>query len=263
VAPDMSIDERIRHSTSSVDGQNLTSVENGVHEAPRTTHSQSTDSEFESKRTKIYFIRHRVQKALLPSTSCPTEEPNDVVCHSQLLRLCKHFQLIPLASQILIQMAEHFAKLEGFTHIEEEIFQYSKIHKVMREIDKLPSVPGDNKYHFKRRAHDLLLRWKKPLAIGHGSPLTSDSTTDALTPSGERPVNRYAQPMLSHAEPPHAMQSLGDTLGSQAPQIQRAAPFQEEAVPWKPVWVERVTGNEVGKLLLGAQAKMLKPKQLE
>jgi hypothetical protein len=160
-------------------------------------------------------------------------------------------------------MAEHFAKLEGFAHIEEEIFQYSKIHKVMREIDKLPSVPGDNKHHFKRRARDLLLRWKKPLAIGHGSPLTRNSTADALTPSEERPVSRYAQPMLSRAESPHAIQSLGDTLGPQPPQIQKAAPFQAEVMPRKPVWVERMTGHEVSRLLSGTQPIMLKPKQLE
>ncbi|KAI9786612.1 MAG: hypothetical protein M1839_006163, partial [Geoglossum umbratile] len=202
----MPVDGHI-HRPSSSDRQGLIKTESGGHEVPWVTHEENATESmaFEEKKAKIYFIRHRVQKVLM---STPDEAPDEVV---------------------LSQIGKHFASLEEFAHIEEEIFQQSKIHKVMRGIDSLPFVPGDNKYRFKCRAHALLLRWGKLVAPDREAPLTRGSITAPPTTRRERPSNSFAQSTLYRTETLHVARSLRDTLSSQPAHVQKADLLQAKA----------------------------------
>ncbi|KAH0542683.1 hypothetical protein FGG08_002916 [Glutinoglossum americanum] len=235
VASKAPVDEGMQHATPSTDRQDLTSAERGVHEVTRATDDEvSADAlAFAAKKTKILSIRHRVQRALLPSVSRPRGDPDE---------------------NVLIRVAEHFVKLEGFTHIEEEIFKYSKIHKVMREICKLPSVPGDNEYHFKCRAHDLLLRWKKPLAATHERLLTKDSTIEAPIPSGEsQGSSSYAQSTPSHAETSHATWPPRDTQHLRAdPRTPTSTSFP---VAQSPAPVATMVAHTAPRLVMSEKAR--------
>ncbi|KAI9771647.1 MAG: hypothetical protein M1840_001862 [Geoglossum simile] len=189
---------------SSSSRQGSTKTESGNHIVPQTTHDNATNQvALGKKMAKIYFIRHRVQKILMPTHN---EIPNEVV---------------------LNQISEYFASLEGHTHIEEKIFQQSKIHKVMRGIVALHSVPGDDKYHFKRRARALLLQWGKPVASSHGALSAADSIADSPIPSSERPGSSSAQSITNHTGAP--TQPPRDTSSSQPAFVQKADLFQAKA----------------------------------
>ncbi|KAH0551552.1 hypothetical protein GP486_007232 [Trichoglossum hirsutum] len=216
--------------TYPIDGQGLTKARSEACGAPQASREEkTTDSfSFRQKRNLIYFIRYRVQKALLPSKGHPANEPDEAV---------------------LAEVAEHFAKLEGLVHIDEEIFQQSKIYKVMRGIDKLPSVPGDDKYHFKRRARDLLLRWKKPLATKPRTALTGSGITDGPPPSREWPCSNHAQSMPGAADTSHTISLPRGTMSSQPPQPQEANLLQTNARHQEPVWNSEVTEKKANRLL--------------
>lgn len=63
-------------------------------------------------------------------------------------------------------MAAHFDTLEQYQTLEAHIIKNTKIHKVLKAIIKLDSVPMDDEYKFKERSHRLLQGWNKILADG-------------------------------------------------------------------------------------------------
>ena len=99
----------------------------------------------------------------------------------------------------------------------------------MRGIGALHSVPGDNKFHFKHRAHALLLRWGKLVTSSHGALSTSGSIADSPIPSSERPGSSSAQSITYHTETPHAAPLPRDTMSSQPAPIQKADLLQAKA----------------------------------
>jgi hypothetical protein len=61
-------------------------------------------------------------------------------------------------------MDQHFQALEQFTELEPEIIKTTKIHKVLKAIIKISSIPKDEEYKFKDRSNALLSHWNKALA---------------------------------------------------------------------------------------------------
>jgi hypothetical protein len=53
-----------------------------------------------------------------------------------------------------------FGQLEAYQDLEVPIIRASKVHKVLKAIIKLSTIPKDEHYHFRRRALDLLGKWK-------------------------------------------------------------------------------------------------------
>ena len=56
-------------------------------------------------------------------------------------------------------MAEFFSQLEAYNDLEASIIRGTKIHKVLKAIVKLASVPKDDEFHFKKRSSALLEVW--------------------------------------------------------------------------------------------------------
>ena len=61
-------------------------------------------------------------------------------------------------------MSDFLAELEQYTDLEGSIIRATKIHKVLKAMIKLPSIPLDEEYHFRTRSHDLLSKWNEILA---------------------------------------------------------------------------------------------------
>ena len=61
------------------------------------------------------------------------------------------------------QMADYFHSLETQKDIEASIIKSTKIHKVLKGIVKLTSIPRDEEYNFKERSAKLLEDWSKIL----------------------------------------------------------------------------------------------------
>lgn len=83
----------------------------------------------------VLVIRHRLQKGFISRDQAPKEEE-------------------------MAHMASLFSKLEGYQDLEVSIIRATKVNKVLKAIIKLNSIPKDEEYNFRRRALDLLGKWK-------------------------------------------------------------------------------------------------------
>lgn len=60
-------------------------------------------------------------------------------------------------------MADYFSSLENSKDIEASVIKSTKIHKVLKGIVKLTSIPHDEEFSFKERSAKLLESWSKLL----------------------------------------------------------------------------------------------------
>lgn len=113
-----------------------------------------TEAERLDQREKaILYLRHRLQKGFLSRDQAPKEEE-------------------------MSAMAEFFGQLEKYDNLEPSIIRTTKIHKVLKAIVKLASIPKDEELGFKKRSADLLEIWNKRM----------ESEGDAPKPAAEEKV---------------------------------------------------------------------------
>lgn len=61
-------------------------------------------------------------------------------------------------------MSNYFNKLETiYTDLEVSIIRTTKIHKVLRMVVRLNTIPRDEEFHFRQRAMDILSKWRNVL----------------------------------------------------------------------------------------------------
>lgn len=61
-------------------------------------------------------------------------------------------------------MSSYLSKVEAHPDLEGSILRATKIHKVLKAMIRLDSIPKDDVYQFKKRSRELLDRWNKTLA---------------------------------------------------------------------------------------------------
>lgn len=61
-------------------------------------------------------------------------------------------------------MSDFLHELEAYPDLESSIIRTTKIHKVLKAMIKLPSIPLDEEYHFKDRSVALLGKWNEILS---------------------------------------------------------------------------------------------------
>ena len=61
-------------------------------------------------------------------------------------------------------MSEFLGELEGYPDLDGSIIRATKIHKVLKAMLKLPSIPLDEEFQFKDRSQTLLGKWNAILA---------------------------------------------------------------------------------------------------
>ncbi|OCK83847.1 hypothetical protein K432DRAFT_162271 [Lepidopterella palustris CBS 459.81] len=109
-------------------------------ETPKVEEKTMTEAEVKEKREKgVLYLRHRLQKGFLTRDQTPKEEE-------------------------MANMSDYFKQLEQYADLEAEIIRKTKIHKVLRAIIKLNSIPKEEDYQFKKRSNDLLNGWNRALA---------------------------------------------------------------------------------------------------
>jgi hypothetical protein len=64
----------------------------------------------------------------------------------------------------MANMSDHIKQLEAHEDLEAEVIKKTKVHKVLKAIMKLNSIPKEEEYHFKQRSNDLLAKWGGALA---------------------------------------------------------------------------------------------------
>ena len=60
-------------------------------------------------------------------------------------------------------MSGFLSKLETYPDLEGSIIRATKIHKVLKAMIRLSSIPKDEEFQFKERSHGLLQKWNKIL----------------------------------------------------------------------------------------------------
>ncbi|KAI5366441.1 Putative PWWP domain-containing protein [Septoria linicola] len=136
---------------------------------------QMTEEERLAQREKaVLYLRHRLQKGFLSRDQAPKEDE-------------------------MASMAEFFTQLEGYENLEPSIIRTTKIHKVLKAIVKLASVPKDDEFDFKRRSSAMLEVWNKRLeadgdshAPSGGKEKSAAPADDAAKTNGDAPAAESA-----------------------------------------------------------------------
>jgi hypothetical protein len=94
-----------------------------------------TEAERLDQREKaMLYVRHRLQKGFLSRDQAPKEEE-------------------------MFAMGGYLSQLETYANLEHSIMKVTKIHKVLKAIVKLDSIPREKEFGFKRRCAQLLDIW--------------------------------------------------------------------------------------------------------
>ncbi|KAI9689678.1 MAG: hypothetical protein M1820_010107 [Bogoriella megaspora] len=130
---------------------------------PTTEDKPPTEAEQLEKRKKtVLYLRHRLQKGLVTRDQMPKEEE-------------------------MGNMNELFNQLENFADLELSVLKATKIHKVLKAIIKLTSIPKEEEYNFKKRSNDLLQGWNKVLSGDEGKEDAGEEKGEAsVTTNGEK-----------------------------------------------------------------------------
>ncbi|KAE8852686.1 hypothetical protein PTNB29_10076 [Pyrenophora teres f. teres] len=99
-----------------------------------------TEEERLQKREKqVLYLRHRLQKGFLSRDQAPKDED-------------------------MTNMSEYLKQLEVHDDLEGEVIKKTKVHKVLKAIMKLDSIPKEEDFEFKKRCGELLGKWSNALA---------------------------------------------------------------------------------------------------
>ncbi len=79
-------------------------------------------------------------------------------------------------------MSDFLSELETFPDLEGSIIRATKIHKVLKAMLKLPSIPLDEEYQFKSRSIDLLAKWSDILSSDSLPAGPADDKADEAKP---------------------------------------------------------------------------------
>ena len=86
-------------------------------------------------------------------------------------------------------MSDFLKELESYPDLEGSIIRSTKIHKVLKAMIKLTSIPLDEEFHFRDRAHALLAKWNEILASDPNAAAADkeeskpESSTSVLAPT--------------------------------------------------------------------------------
>lgn len=112
---------------------------------------QADPQEEKAKRQKeVLFVRHKLQKGFISRDSPPEEKEMDA-------------------------MAGLFTRLEAYPDLEVSIIRATRINKVLKMIVKLPFIPRDEEFHFRRRSLNILSKWKSILDADAGAASAAEN----------------------------------------------------------------------------------------
>lgn len=81
-------------------------------------------------------------------------------------------------------MSDFLGELELYPELEGSIIRTTKIHKVLKAMIKLGSIPLEEEYHFKTRSSDLLGKWNEILSNDTSTAPTGDKDTEGQGDDG-------------------------------------------------------------------------------
>ena len=118
-------------------------------------------------------------------------------------------------------MAKYFEQLERADDIDAAILKETKIHKVMKGIVKLASIPKDEEYRFKQRSQTLLDGWSQLLGEPAEKPRPATANGEkkeetAAEPAAKSEEKKEAEEKKEEATEPVEQTSLGNDAQDEA-----------------------------------------------
>lgn len=107
----------------------------------------------------VLYLRHRLQKGFLSRDQAPQDGD-------------------------MPSMAGHLTQLEELDDLEAEIIKKTKVHKVLRAILKLNTIPKEEEFNFKTRSSNLLNKWSGALAAETETTTEAPAAAPAPTTNG-------------------------------------------------------------------------------
>ena len=136
------------------------------------------------KAKEVLFLRHKIQKGLLPRDEEPKADEMEGV-------------------------SDYLTKLEGFPDLEVGVIRETKINKVLKAILKIVTIPREEDFKFKSRSQTLLDKWNKLLAAEPTAAATNgaakevangtNGTKDTKDEPKEAPAKEVAEPKEAEA----------------------------------------------------------------
>jgi hypothetical protein len=83
----------------------------------------------------------------------------------------------------MANMSDYLKQLEAHEDLEGDVIKKTKVHKVLKAIIKLNSIPKEEEHNFKQRSNDLLTKWNAVLSADpeHATPVAEPSATAPST----------------------------------------------------------------------------------
>ena len=97
-------------------------------------------------------------------------------------------------------MSDFLSELETYPDLEGSIIRKTKIHKVLKAMIKLHSIPLDEEYQFKKRSHELLDKWTTILSSDPGAEGAADKDDDAKPEATTNGTNKDSEEQAEKAE---------------------------------------------------------------
>lgn len=139
----------------------------------------------------VLYYRHKLQRGFLSRDTMPKEEemkvPTDPFYFMSQIRLTEYKS-----------MSDFLSKLESYPDLEGSIIRATKIHKVLKAMIKLTSIPRDEDYNFKKRSHELLSKWNKILQDDPNAVAGADKDDDVKdeAPATTNGVSKAESPIV-------------------------------------------------------------------
>jgi hypothetical protein len=136
-----------------------------------------TEEERLAKREKqVLYLRHRLQKGFLSRDQAPKEEE-------------------------MANMSDYLKQLELHDDLEAEVIKKTKVHKVLKAIMKLNSIPKEEDYNFKGRSSELLTKWGGALASDGEPAASAEPATNGLKHEDDKPEPTKEESPMDKVEP--------------------------------------------------------------
>ena len=90
-------------------------------------------------------------------------------------------------------MADYLKQLEAHEDLEAEVIKRTKVHKVLKAIIKLDSIPKEEEYNFKQRSTELLNKWGSVLAADGESAEKATPSTNGVKVDDEKSESTKAE----------------------------------------------------------------------
>lgn len=133
-----------------------------VEEPDETKAELTAEEKLQQREKSVLYLRHRLQKGFLSRDTAPQESEMD-------------------------GMNEFFNQLEAYSELEPSIIRTTKIHKVLKAIVKLASVPKDDLYSFKKRSSTMLEIWNKRMESENDNPTSTAAGGVSDAPEAKAP----------------------------------------------------------------------------